>query len=251
MTYPFLYWRKTIVPSIFVLAGAFLIVVQIAGNRQPTYAQYFSSAVSTSYATGRACFDANQQPLSALDLSAITEQYYKHGQWAFFNTATKKIEQPTIGSKGGFYWRPGKDAPFDQTVYCMDSFCQYGSMYCTNWSATLKAALAMQKEMRCYKSADVNQVWYGWLDAQGMYKPTDPGAMITLESELVCHAHGVSGPGDWGWIVPPKDVPVQPTGAATGAQTAPTGGDRLSSVSDASRTTSSVPLIQLLKQRKK
>lgn len=205
--------RKLLLAGIFAFVAVIFALVQV--NRRPT----FAAPVPTEYPTGRQCFDVNQKALSAAAITAITDHYYKMGNWVFFNTETKAIEQPKKpGSKGAFYWQPRKDAVIDQTVYCVEGFCQYGTDYCTNWSSTLKAIVKTQQEMRCYQSKDVNQVWNGWIDAQGIAKPTDPGTTITLEPNLTCSKHDVKEPGDWETIDAPKDVPLPPAPPVSASQ---------------------------------
>ncbi len=231
---------KLVLTWAFTLVALTFAIVQV--NKRPTFA-----AVNTEYSTGRQCFDANQKVLSADAISAITSNYYRMGRWVFFNSATKKIEQPKLGSKGAFYWQPRKDDPIDQTVYCVDGFCQYGTKYCTNWLPTLKAIVATQKEMRCYQSKDVNQVWYGWIDAQGIAKPADPGTIITLEPDFTCSKRGVA-PAEWGYVDAPKDVPLPPASALQ-SSSAPISASGTKAVSSSAKIKAS--LIDLLKKDKK
>lgn len=235
--------RKLLLAGLFAFVALSFAFVQL--NRQQTFA-----AVSTTYPTGRQCFDGNQQVLSADAINAITVNYYKTGSWVFFNTVTKKIEEPTIGSKGAFYWQPRKDSPVDQTVYCINGFCQYGGAYCTNWAPTLKATVLSQKEMRCFQSKDVNQMWYGWVDAQGILKPADPGTTVTLEPDLACSKHDVRGPGEWGFIEAPKDIPLpQPPASSASSRAAAVSASDKKADSGLSKLNAS--LINLLKKSKK
>ncbi len=235
--------RQLLLAGLFAFVALTFAVLQV--RQQPTFA-----AVSTVYPTGRQCFDGNQKALSADAVAAITTNYYKTGSWVFFNTATKKIEEPKVGSKGAFYWQPRKEGVIDQTVYCVDGFCQYGTDYCTNWASTLKATVLSQKEMRCFQSKDVNQVWYGWADAQGIRKPADPGTTVTLEPDLTCSKYDVKGPGEWGFIETPKDVPLPPPPPSSAASSAAT--VSVSEKKTASKSAKiNASLIHLLKKSKK
>lgn len=223
-----------------------------------------AAPVSTDITTTRKCYDAHRNELQTTDTDPAAYFQY-NGDWVCFDTkkgALVEKDKLTMSSACVMYWRPSPTSPIDQTIYVIGQgfsdktgFANYGSAgYCTNWPFT---KWPEQKEMRCWSNgtgSEGNLVWFGWADAQGMRgMPTDPGKKLSLEPEIICS--GI-GPGEWKWRTqlepalsetPVVRSSVSSEKAVTGAQNA------ADATEDAPRQKQKkkVPLIQLLKQKRK
>lgn len=233
-----------------------------------------AARIATDITTARRCYDAHRNELKATDQDPATYFQY-NGDWVCFDTKKGELvekDKLTMSSACVMYWRPSQTSPIDQTVYVIGQgfldktgFANYGSAgYCTNWPFT---TWPQQKEMRCWSNgtgSGGNLVWFGWADAQGIRgMPADPGKKLSLESEIRCS--GIA-PGEWKWrmrLKPvAKETPVARSSAPSetsgiGAQKAANildldnGEDAADASEDAPKQKKKVPLIQLLKQKRK
>lgn len=215
-------------------------------------ANWFSSeaALSSTYATGRKCYDVSQKLLTDAEDPAVP--YFTSGTWLCVDTKTGKVEnKPTAKTACSYYWsEDGTPATIHGDVYCIKDYCQYGTNYCGGWDATVKSLTKTQPRMICHERVSFGITLFGWFDGQGaLGLPSDPGNKLDLSSVVTCPA-----PNEWEWSPHwqrksvPDSMRLQPVAAQSSSLESSSSAS--STVSAKSASTKKKSLLQLLKKKK-
>lgn len=180
--------RRVVSRLLFAACG--VILASLSAN-------WFSSeaALSSTYATGRKCYDVSKKLLSAAEDPAVP--YFTSGTWLCVDSTTGKVQnKPTAKTACSYYWSEnGTAETIHGDVYCIKDYCQYGTNYCGGWDATLTSLTKTQPKMICHERTTMGITLFGWFDGQGaLGLPSDPGSKLDLSSVVTCPA-----PGQWEW----------------------------------------------------